>query len=227
MHHTRNVHPTERILSLALGAALAGLGFRRGGLAAAAGAVVGGELLYRGATGFCPIYGALGFASANPAQPANARASVPYGRGIRVDRSITVELPALELYALWRDLETLPQFMHHVEEITMLTNLRSRWRVRAPVGNRISWEAEIITDVPGRLIAWRSLPGSAIHHAGSVQFRERAGWTDVQVEIEYAPPARYLGASIARIFGEDPAAAVAGDLQRFKTLAESRASFRG
>lgn len=227
MHQTRNVHHVERLLSVALGASVAGLGFRRGGRVAAAAALLGGELIYRGATGFCPIYGVLGLSTAKPAEPNNARASVPYGKGIRVERSIAVALPASELYRFWRRLETLPHFMQHVEEVTLLTDVRSRWRVRAPIGKRITWEAEIINDIPDRLIAWRSLPGSAIHHAGSVRFEERGNYTDVHVEIEYAPPARYLGASLARLFGEDPVAHVAGDLQRFKIITEGRATYRG
>jgi uncharacterized membrane protein len=88
------------------------------------------------------------------------------------------------------------------------------------VGSRVTWEAEIINDVPGQLIAWRSLPGSAVHHAGSVHFDQRDGLTEVRVVLEYAPPARYIGASMARILGDDPQRAVNDDLRRFKAIVE-------
>jgi uncharacterized membrane protein len=139
---------------------------------------------------------------------------------VRVEQSITVAKPAARLYDYWRRLDTLPQFMKHIEEVTMLTENRSRWRVRAPIGSRITWEAEIINDVPGRLIGWRSLPGSAIHHAGSVHFDQREGSTEVRVILEYAPPARYVGASVARILGEEPDKQIEEDLRRFKTIVE-------
>jgi len=42
----------------------------------------------------------------------------------------------------------------------------------------------------------------------------------VRVELEYAPPARYVGASLARILGEEPDKQIAEDLQRFKSIAE-------
>lgn len=221
MHDARNVGAIERWISLGMGGLLA-LGALRvrgiAGILAGAGSAV---LIYRGVTGYCPAYGALGIDTAErKGSYYNPAASVPYGTGVRVEQSITVARPAQELYDFWRRLDTLPQFMEHVEEVTMLTDRRSRWRVRAPVGSRVTWEAEIINDVPGQLIGWRSLPGSAVHHAGSVHFDRRDGLTEVRVVLEYAPPARYIGASMARILGDDPQRAVTEDLRRFKAIVE-------
>ncbi|HZT11522.1 MAG TPA: YgaP-like transmembrane domain [Candidatus Baltobacteraceae bacterium] len=220
MHDARNVGRLERYLSLGAGALLVAAAIRKRGVAGTIAAAAGGELLYRGITGFCPAYGLLGFDTSETRGSYNPNASVPYGRGVRVEQSIEVGRPASELYEFWRKLDSLPQFMQHLEEVTVLTAERSRWRVRAPVGSRITWEAEIINDVPGQLIGWRSLPGSAMHNAGSVQFVERDGVTEVRVELEYAPPARYVGASLARILGEEPHKQIAEDLRRFKAIVE-------
>jgi uncharacterized membrane protein len=220
MHDARNVGLIERWFSLAAGSALALLAARRRGMPGVVAGAIGSELLYRGVTGYCPIYGLLGLRTAPQRGSCNAAASVPYGRGVRVEQSIAVAHPASELYAFWRRLDTLPQFMQHVEEVTVLTPMRSRWRVRAPIGSRVTWEAEIINDVPGQIIGWRSLPGSAIHHAGSVHFDQRDGLTEVRVVLEYAPPARYIGASVARILGEEPHRQIAEDLRRFKAIVD-------
>lgn len=220
MHDARNVGRIERYLSLGAGTVLLAAALRRRGLAGAFAAAAAGELLYRGVTGTCPVYGLLGIDTSEHTGPHNPRASVPYGRGVRVEQSIAVAKPAWALYAFWRGLDSLPQFMSHIEEVTVLTPKRSRWRVRAPVGSRVTWEAEIINDVPGELIGWRSLPGSAMHHAGSVHFDERDGLTEVRVVLEYAPPARYVGASLARILGEEPHKQIAEDLRRFKAIVE-------
>lgn len=220
MHDARNVGQLERWMSLGTGTLLAVAALRRRGILGAAAATVAAELLYRGATGFCPLYGMIGVDTSSKSGSRNPNASVPYGRGVRVEQSIAVARPARELYDYWRRLDTLPQFMQHIEEVTMLTSTRSRWRVRAPIGSRITWEAEIINDVPGQLIGWRSLPGSAIHHAGSVHFDQRDGLTEVRVVLEYAPPARYVGASVARILGEEPYRQIEEDLRRFKAIVE-------
>jgi len=220
MHDARNVGQVERWVSLLAGALLAAVAYRRRGFVQVAAGLATGELAYRGLTGFCPIYGLLGIDTSPPRGMRNPAASVPYGRGVRVEHSIAVARPASELYDFWRQLTTLPQFMQHIEEVTTLTDTRSRWRVRAPIGSRVSWEAEIINDVPGQLIGWRSLPGSAIHHAGSVHFDQRDGLTEVRVVLEYAPPARYVGASVARILGEEPHKQISEDLRRFKAILE-------
>jgi uncharacterized membrane protein len=221
MHDARNVGAIERWISLGMGGLLALVALRRRDTLGIAVAAAAAGLLYRGVTGFSPLYAALGIDRGEHGGSAyNPAASVPYGSGVRVEQSIAVAKPPRELYDYWRRLDTLPQFMDHVEEVTVLTDRRSRWRVRAPVGSRMTWEAEIINDVPGVLIGWRSLPGSAIHHAGSVHFDRRDGLTEVRVVLEYAPPARYVGASMARILGDDPQRAVADDLRRFKAIVE-------
>lgn len=220
MHDARNVGTIERIISVASGALLSAYAIRRRGVPGLVAGFFGAGLLYRGSTGFCPVYAGLGADTAGEPGAYNPNASVPYGRGVRVEESISVARSPMELYAFWRRLDTLPQFMHHLEEVTLLTDTRSRWRVHAPAGSRATWEAEIINDVPGQLIGWRSLPGSAIHHAGSVHFDRRNAMTEVRVVLEYAPPARYIGASLARILGEEPQRQIAEDLRRFKEIVE-------
>jgi len=205
MHDRRNVAPSERWLSL-------GAGLLMGAAAA--------HLLYRAATGYCRLYAALGIASMPAGDAHNPSAAVPYGAGVRVEETISIERPAPELYAFWRRLETLPQFMRHLDDVTVLTPTRSRWRVHAPAGRLLSWEAEIINDVPDELIGWRSLPGSAVDHAGSVHFDRRGSVTDVRVVLEYVPPAGYAGATVAKLLGDRPQAEIAEDLRRFKSIAE-------
>lgn len=218
----RNVAQRERWISVIGGGALALTGLRRRSLSGSLLMLVGAEMIFRGATRHCPMYGILGINTAgSTAEPHNMDASVAYQHGARVEESLAVSRPAGELYAYWRKLETLPRFMEHLEEVTVLTDRRSRWVAKAPLGTRVSWEAEINNDIPGQLIGWRSLPGSTIHNAGSVHFDERGSTTQVRVVLEYSPPAGLLGASIAKLLGEDPQSQIAGDLERFKTLMET------
>jgi len=223
MHDARNITPLERAASFAASAAAAAVALRTRGPGRFIAGAAAAELFYRAVTGYCPIFAALGIDTSDPRGARNLFASVPYGKGVRVEETIEVACPAKNLYEFWRRLDTLPQFMSHVEEVATLTPTRSRWRVRAPIGSRVTWEAEIINDVEGQFIAWRSMPGSAIHHAGSVHFDQRDGLTQVRVVLEYAPPARYFGASIALILGEEPHRQIAEDLRRFKAIVEQTA----
>jgi uncharacterized membrane protein len=152
----------------------------------------------------------------------NRGASVPYGRGTRIEKAFTIECPAAELYAYWRDLENLPKIMSHLASVEDLGDGRSRWTAKGPGGVPATWEAEIIDEMPGERIAWRSV-GGTVPNAGSVTFTEAPGdrGTELRVEMEWAPPGGPLGTSFASLFGGDPGLIVESDLRRFKATMEA------
>ena len=105
---------------------------------------------------------------------------------------------------------------------------RTRWTAQAPVKKSVTWEAELVEDVPGEVIAWRSLPGADIDNSGSVRFREAPAGrgTEVRVHIRYALPGGRAGALVARLAGEEPHQQVEDDLRRFKQVIETGAVVR-
>src|SRR5207302_2357475 len=80
-----NVSDWERIASVAGGVTFAALGLARGSLSGLALGVMGGGLIYRGATGHCSVYQALGI---NTAQPRNPASSIPATEGVKVEKTI-------------------------------------------------------------------------------------------------------------------------------------------
>jgi uncharacterized membrane protein len=217
---TRNINDLERILSVFGGGALIGFGLLRRSPRGYALAALGGTLVQRGATGHCYMYQALGL---HTDRRQGANLGVPYELGIRVDKAITVNKPAEELYGFWRNLWNLPRFLRHVESVRVIDDKRSHWTVRGPAGLKVEWEAEIINDEPNRVIGWRSIPGSDVDTGGSVRFQPAPGHrgTEVRVSLQYNPPGGDAGAVIAKLFGEDPAAHIAEDLRRFKQYVEA------
>jgi uncharacterized membrane protein len=209
-----NVSGTERWVSLAGGVALTGYGLTKGGVIPT---LLGGFLLYRGATGHCPASQALGFSTSDSTAP---NTSVAAGHGNRVDASVVVRKPADEVYRFWRDFENLPKFMTHLVDVDTTTDGRSRWTAKGPFGLRVQWEAEIVADEPGRVIAWKSLSGSDVDTAGSVHFEAGEKGTTVRVELKYDPPAGKLGTALARLVGKNPQRQVDEDLQRFREMME-------
>jgi uncharacterized membrane protein len=142
---------------------------------------------------------------------------------IHVKQAITVNRSPDEVYGAWHDFEQLPRFMTHLESVEATGQRTSRWRATAPAGGTVEWDAEIVDDRPGELIAWRSLPGADIQNSGSVRFAPAPGdrGTEVVVELEYAPPGGEAGAAVAKLFGEEPATQLADDLRRFKQVVET------
>ena len=216
----QNVSNPERWVSVVAGATIAGYGLARRKLSGFALAGLGGALLWRGATGNCPVYGSLGI-STHREQDDESNVSVRYGRGIRVEKTVTVGTSPAQLYAFWKNFENLPRFMRHLKSVSVEDGTRSHWVVKGPAGIDAEWDAEIINDVPNELIGWRSVDGSNVHNAGSVRFTPSPHGTEVKVLLRYDPPGGAIGAAFAKLFGEDPDRQVQEDLRRFKMLIET------
>jgi uncharacterized membrane protein len=221
-----NVGANERTVSLAAGGVLALLGLSRGVRGSVPGllvAALGGGLIYRGVSGHCHLYQALGMDTAHANQPAAPEDY--FRRGIHVEQSFTINREPWELYEFWRDFKNLPQIMSHLERVDVLEGNRSHWVAKAPAiaGGTVEWDAEIINDEPNALIAWRSLGGADVDNAGSVRFVPAPGnrGTEVKVVLDYIPPAGRVGAIVARLFGESPQVQVQQDLRKFKRVMET------
>lgn len=214
-----NVSEVERALSALAGGGLAIYGISRGSLGGAALAAVGASLVYRGVTGHCHLYEALGV---DTSQHHNRATAVPAQAGVRVEKTITINRSPEEVYAFWRDFENLAQFMEHLESVKTEGN-RSHWVAKAPLGMTVEWDAEVYNETPGEMIAWRSLEGSEVDTAGSVHFKPAPGGrgTEVTVNLKYNPPGGKIGAAAAKLFGEEPSQQISEDLRRFKRIMET------
>jgi uncharacterized membrane protein len=216
----RNLSDLERWLSLAAGSGLALYGFSRRRPAGFALAALGGALIERGATGRCRVYEAFGMNTAGTAD--DTRRALGGGAGTIVEERVTINRPIEELYRFWRNLENLPRFMRHLESVERVTDTLSRWRAKGPAGTTLEWNAEIINEVPNKVIGWRSLEGSDVTSAGSVNFDEAPDrGTHVRVRLQYSPPGGRIGAALAWLVGQDAATEIREDLHRFKQKIES------
>lgn len=223
-HHHINVGDTERWLSMAGGAALALYALKRRSPASLALAAGGAALFGRGATGHCPAYDRLGVDTADEtAVRRNVLAAVLPSRKLEAERAYTIMRPRHELYAYWRNFENLPEFMEHLESVTVTGDGRSHWVTKAPVGKPLSWDAELTEDIEDRVIAWRSIPGSAVENSGQVQFSDAADGrgTMVRARIVYSAPGGKTAEQISRFFGESASQQLRDDLRRFKQAMET------
>lgn len=226
-----NVGDVERMLSVVAGGAMALLGVRRRDLSGIGVALIGAELVRRGTTGHCVLYQTMGVSTADGrTMPKRARgelvsraATVDARRAIKIERSVTVMRDAAEMYAMWRDFQNLPGFMPHIQEVRVKANGRSHWTAALDHGETVEWDAEIVNDIEGELIAWKTVGDPDVAHAGSVHFRPAPGGrgTEVRVVLDYEPPARTMVVRMARVFGQSPDQLVREDLRRFKMLVES------
>ena len=212
-----NISATGRLVSTIAGGALAVAGYQRSNKALG---LLGMGLIARGASGWCPVTAAIDPDAQNDTE--TTKRHLGGSRGVIVEDAITIYRPVSEVYSYWRNLENLPRFMEHLEEVRVTDRFHSHWVARGPLGVMVDWDAEIINDIPPTLLSWKSIGQSDVVSAGSVRFKpsgEHA--THVQVKLQYDPPAGKLGATVAWLFGDDPQHQIAEDLRRFKQLLET------
>ncbi len=217
-----NVGNNERIISAAIGSFLLSGGlsnFLKHPLNGLVKTALGGFLLYRGASGHCPVYSSVGKTK-----------GVSHSPAVNIRTSLIVSKPKDEVYAFWRKLENLPLFMKHLASVTEIDTKHSHWEASLP-GNigKVKWNAEIVKEEPGYMIGWQSIPNSMINNAGKVVFNDALGGqgTELEVVISYHPPAGELGSGIAKLLNPVFEKVIRQDVMNFKEYIETKHSDNG
>ena len=133
-----------------------------------------------------------------------------------VTRSITIYKPTADVYAFWRDFEQLPRAMSYLESVVDLGGGRSRFTAKLPKGSA-SWETEIIEDLPGERLEWRTVRGATLPNRGCVTFRPVLGGSATEVTLEMQIGRGGAAALAALIAGPQ----MMGDLRRVKQVLET------
>lgn len=124
------------------------------------------------------------------------------GKDVRLTSHVTINRSPEEVYQYWRDLKNLPKVMSFIERVEPRGANIFHWVARGPAGPTIEWDAEVVDDNPGRLLAWRSLEGSKLQTWGTVTFtpRDENRRTEVSVAFNLCPQGT-ASAAIARFLG--------------------------
>jgi uncharacterized membrane protein len=207
----------NHIIAVGTGAALLAYGAMRRSPAGAWIAAASVPFLYRGIVGQWPE--PFRRLTSND----DTRTALSGPRGVHVREAVRLELPIQQVYSFWRRLENLPRFMRYLDSVREDAADRSHWIAIGPGGVRVEWDAELINEIENKVIAWRSLPGSDVTTAGSVNFDAARGGraTQVTVNLQYAPPAGKAGALVATMLGREPSQTIREDLRRLKQILEA------
>lgn len=182
---------------------LSSLRINKNQLLGIAGVVAGGALLYTGAKK------GISFSKK--------------GGEIKLHTKQTIKRSRKELYAYWRKLENLPNFMSHIRQIDEIDDRRSKWTAGIPGGlATIEWEAVIEQDHENEYISWRSIADADIENSGEVRFKDAPAGkgTIVETTIFYSPPAGKVGDYAAKMLNPAFEKTVKKDLKQFKVQME-------
>ncbi|WP_454062361.1 SRPBCC family protein [Candidatus Nitrospira salsa] len=186
---------------------------------------VGAVLFFEGVKRYCSVDCS---SDMNHGQQSNTnllgRRKVNTEQAIKIQESILIQRPAVDLYQFWRNIENLPSILTHIHSVNVINEHLSHWMIETVSGGpTIEWDAKIINEVPNKRIGWSTLQDSDIDHAGSVVFETMpdGNQTQVTVTLQYVPPAGRLGSTILKVLGQDPKAKIVEDLQHFKERMEA------
>lgn len=149
---------------------------------------------------------------------------------VKVEKTVTINKPAEELYRFWRNFENLPRFIKHLKEVKVYDDKKTHWIAEGLLDRNLEWDAVIVEDRENEVISWASVESAEIQNSGVVQFKPAPGnrGTEVKVVREYNPPGGVIGnalakplVDIAKLFGEDPKHNLTEDLRHFKMLMEA------
>jgi uncharacterized membrane protein len=119
-------------------------------------------------------------------------------RILRLEKSIQIACPVHDVWETWGDLDSLAAMSDSIGRVRSFGD-RSRWTVNVN-GVPVEWEAEITQIIPYQAIGWKSVSGPK--HSGRVTFSPLENDTLVHVQMNYAPPARFLRRALAPFSGD-------------------------
>ena len=138
----------------------------------------------------------------------------------RVHETIEVQAPKQEVFTYWSNLEHFPAIMSNVEEVRIIDDQTSHWKVKGPLGVSVEFDAKTTEMDPERGIGWNSIDGQ-VQTSGEVRFEETApGRTRIDVTMNYAdPPGGKVGEVVADVVS-NPERNMREDLENFARKVE-------
>ena len=138
----------------------------------------------------------------------------------RVHESIEVGAPVEDIFRYWSNFENFSNFMSNVEEVRMIAQDTSHWRVKGPLGKSVEFDAKTTELDPNRGIGWNTVDGDVMT-SGEVRFEEISpGRAQIEVTMNYAdPPGGAVGELVANVLS-NPERNLREDLENFARIVE-------
>ena len=148
------------------------------------------------------LLGSLASASVPSASPRSNEAAIPDAvcplpetEPLRIiEKSIIVDRAPEDVYAFWRDLTHVPEFMERVESVEIVDAELSRWNIKAPLGVHLHWTVQILSESAPHDLAWCTRDGARIRYQGRVELKSdtASGGTQATLRLKLRPPDPFI-----------------------------------
>ncbi|MFW6371369.1 MAG: SRPBCC family protein [Bacteroidota bacterium] len=201
----RNLGTAERFASTTLGSLLSTLGLKKIGKGGLLLTLSGGYLLWRGASGYCPLTDSFGWDTTEGTE------------SFRLKKSVYISTTPEEIYSVWRNFEDLPKYFKHLKQVKKIDDTTYEWTAVFN-GQEFTWNAQVMEDMPGRRISWRTIDPKDVENYGRIEFNEipEIGETQVKLMLIYRPAKTELGRFVAAFLTPIFRRKLKNDLRRFR-----------
>lgn len=164
----------------------------------------------------------LGLQGAATLQGESVGEMITKQRGGSVEQNVYIARPPHEVYAYFRKLENLPQFMERTHHVSEDRDGRIHWVIKIANGLKLEYDGRIIDEEPGKLLTYRSAPEEPFEETGTIRFEPAGdGGTRLTMRVAWTFPAGPMGAAAAKAIQPISDAVLAGELQTLKRSLES------
>lgn len=88
--------------------------------------------------------------------------------------SVTILADQGSVFSLVRDFSRWPSFMKHLTRVEQISPTNYRWTA-GHGGNTTQWETEVLEEIPGQLIAWRTTEDSPFRQTAAIILDQAVG----------------------------------------------------
>lgn len=143
---------------------------------------------------------------------------------ITLEKVIDVRAPLREVFATCGRVEHLPEILPHLREARPVAGDHHHWIMESESGSSIEWDTVVTRFGSNRVIAWETVPGSVLRHAGQFTLRPNSdGSTRIIVGLKYVlPPGQYGDRVAELVTGEE----LEGALRRWRARLEGQPASR-
>ena len=213
-----HIEDGERAASLALGAALVAAGFLRGGRFETALCLsAGAYFTARGVFARDP----LRLPHGENGDERRIAKSMEWPAAHVVVRSLTINTSPREIYDLCRNPERLQAALER--EGARVSADGDRWLIGSMSDGAGDWSISIVSDVPGRLLAWRAIDDDGSEAVGRLEFLDARGGRGCELRATVASrsPRGVVGRALSALASSRARAEVVKRLKWFKQFVET------
>ena len=136
-------------------------------------------------------------------------------RSVDMRMTVIVERPVNEVFEFCRDFENFPKIVDVLLSVEDSQDGRSHWAVRSPKGTAIEWDAVVTKYVPNAVIAWESIPESAVRAGGTMRFAPLSpSETRLDISLTYQPMRTGLNEALHAMMTKPNAKRIRGEVAR-------------